>query len=85
MQVPESPRWLLTQGNQELALKILREASATNGHDSMATFPEGTVLIDMQHSEEVSFSDLFHPEWRRMTVLLWGLWVGLAFLYWGTM
>ena len=51
----------------------------------METFPEGTVLIDTHHSDEVhSIFELLHPEWRRMTLLLWGVWLGLAFLYWGT-
>ena len=72
--VPESPRWLLTQGKQDKALAILRNAAATNGLDPMEVFPEGVTLIDKYAAEtEVqSIFTLFTPEWRYMTL------VGLA-------
>lgn len=83
--VPESPRWLLTKGKHDKALRILRQAAITNGLDPMNTFPDGMILYDHHVDEEVhSISALFQPEWRRMTFLLWGTWIGLAFLYWGT-
>ena len=83
--VPESPRWLVSRRKHEKALEILRQAAVTNGNDPMEIFPDGTVLVDMNTADEVdSVLQLLTPEWRRMTLLLWGIWVGLAFLYWGT-
>ncbi|CAB9497349.1 Synaptic vesicle 2-related protein [Seminavis robusta] len=84
--VPESPRWLLTQGKHDQALEILRTAAATNQLDPTETFPEGVTLIDKHEAdtEVASVFTLLKPEWRKMTILLWSTWIGLAFLYWGT-
>jgi MFS transporter, putative metabolite:H+ symporter len=84
--VPESPRWLLTKGKHDKAIEILRHAAATNKLDPMVTFPEGILLIDKNEVETKvhSIFTLLTPEWRRMTLLLWATWIGLAFLYWGT-
>jgi len=44
--VPESPRWLLTRGEHEKSLEILRRAAAKNGKDPFLTFPENVRLVD---------------------------------------
>jgi hypothetical protein len=78
-------RWLVTKSKQDEAVRILRIAAARNGLDPLATFPEGTSLVDKGHAAEDSGTvwDLFSPKWLRITLLLWGTWFGLAFLYYG--
>jgi Sugar (and other) transporter len=36
-----------------------------------------------QHNHSNSLTELFSPAWRRITLLLWGAWFGLGFLYYG--
>jgi MFS family permease len=84
--VPESPRWLLTQGKPDKALRILRAAAQRNGKDPFHAFPDGIRLVQNtvhDDSESESVWDLFSPKWFRTTMLLWGAWFGLQFLYYG--
>jgi MFS family permease len=120
--VPESPRWILEQHQNERALDVLKHAAYKNGKDPTTLFPEGTVLYDptithhepttkskmtdddYEHQEQQpstfrcannattftghcdfsSIYELFSPTWKRITMLLWGAWFGLGFLYYGT-
>ena len=50
LMVPESPRWLLTRGKHDQALRILRQAAAKNGRDPFLAFPEKTQLVDTDSS-----------------------------------
>jgi putative MFS transporter len=80
--VTESPLWLCARGRSEEALAILRNAAKTNGHDPFVLFPEGTVLASKEKHSTVR--DLFSPQWKWITLRLWGAWAGFAFLYYGT-
>ena len=81
--VPESPRWLLSQGRRDEAMQILRDAAAVNKLDPATVYPIGT---ELEHEEEETgkFSDLLSPKWKRITLLLWGAWTGFAYCYYGT-
>ncbi|OEU22218.1 MFS general substrate transporter [Fragilariopsis cylindrus CCMP1102] len=50
LMVPESPRWMLTRGKHDQALRILRQAAAKNGGDPFLAFPEKTQLVDTDSS-----------------------------------
>ena len=90
--VPESPRWLMTTKNDPVkALEVLRKAALVNGQDPYALFPHNAQLKaehtgNSEDSDGSSgrFSDLFSPQWRRLTLFLWGTWFGFSFLYYGS-
>lgn len=82
--VPESPRWLCTQGGRSHeALDIIRKAARTNRLDADFLFPDGMELVP-EEQEESDFLELFSPRWRWTTVKLWGAWGAFAFGYYGT-
>lgn len=83
--VPESARWLVTQGRSEEALKVLRDGAVMNGHDVTVLFPEGMQLVAEPEEKQATIADLFKPKWRNITLRLWGGWGAFAFGYYGTL
>ena len=81
--VPESPRWLVSQGQNARALEILREAARQNGVDPAVAFPENVVLAD-EETEEAHFSELLSPRWRKLMLLLSVIWATYCFSFYGT-
>ena len=80
--VPESPRWLCTQGKCDESLDIIRKAAKMNGVDVDVVFPVGMTL-QPEDVEEANFLELFAPQWRPTIFKLWGLWAAMAFGYYG--
>ncbi|KAL7531542.1 hypothetical protein ACHAWF_003823 [Thalassiosira exigua] len=81
--VPESPRWLMSVGQDDRALEVIRNAAAINGIDPNAIFHNNVKLKD-EHVDKSNFRDLLSRKWRRITLYLWGTWVGYAVGYYGT-
>lgn len=81
--VPESPRWLISVGQDEKALAVIRNAARVNGVDPNIAFHTDVKLKD-EHVDKSGFRDLLSRKWRRITLLLWCTWVGYAIGYYGT-
>lgn len=81
--VPESPRWLISVGQDDRALAVIRNAAAVNGVDPDVAFGRNVVLKE-EHVEESGFRDLLSRKWRRITIFLWLTWAGYAIGYYGT-
>lgn len=82
--VPESPRWLITRGQNERAVSILRKAAIRNGKNPNTLFPKGMRLIGDDEAESTNVCDLLAPRWLRTTLFLWLAWGCQAFAYYGT-
>jgi len=81
--VPESPRWLISVGQDDQAMAVIRNAARVNGVDPDVVFHSDVKLKD-EHVEESGFCDLLSRKWRKITILLWFTWVGYAIGYYGT-
>ncbi|MEE6511972.1 hypothetical protein FKM82_018885, partial [Ascaphus truei] len=76
--LPESARYDVLSGNQEKAIATLRRIATENG----APMPLGKLIISRQE-DRGKMRDLFTPQFRCTTLLLWFIWFSNAFSYYG--
>ncbi|EMP37157.1 Synaptic vesicle 2-related protein [Chelonia mydas] len=76
--LPESARYDVLSGNQEKAIATLKRIAAENG----APMPLGKLIISRQE-DRGKMRDLFTPQFRWTTLLLWLIWFSNAFSYYG--
>ncbi|XP_068160675.1 solute carrier family 22 member 13-like [Antennarius striatus] len=80
--LPESARWLLTQGRKEEALKLLQRAAQMNGR----TIPEDKLdKLEIKDSpERRNMLDIFRiPYLRKRTLILGCIWFASSLVYYG--
>ncbi|MBC3888371.1 MFS transporter [Acetobacterium paludosum] len=81
MAVPESPRYLLSVGKtneaEELVMKMEKQANIT----SQAKSDQTEVMAD--NNIKASFFDLWSKKYIRSTIVLWVIWFGINFGYYG--
>lgn len=78
--VPESPRFLMAAGKPEKALCILQEIAKENNKE----LPPGELVLTEKHEvQRGRIIDLFSPEFRRSTILLWIIWFSSHFVIYG--
>jgi len=71
--LPESPRYLAEKGKYEEAIKTLANFTDVSGIE----------ITTKQEERKVSIIDLFKGNYAKRTVMLWLLWFGIVFGYYG--
>ena len=77
--LPESPRFLAERGRSAEADAIVRRVERASG-GALLTLARVTAPVRAGRSR---ISDLFRPENRRRTAMLWILWFGIVLTYYG--
>ncbi|HEY9326171.1 MAG TPA: MFS transporter [Candidatus Limnocylindria bacterium] len=77
--LPESPRYLAERGRSAEADAIVRRVERASGG---ALLTLGAAIAPMR-SGRTSISQLWSPAYARRTAMLWILWFGITFTYYG--
>lgn len=78
--LPESARYDITRGNRTRALATLERIAKENGKP----MPLGKLVEpSLKGVKRGSVKDLFIPELKRTTIILWSIWLVSAFSYYG--
>jgi putative MFS transporter len=77
--LPESPRYLAERGRTAEADAIVRRVERASG-GALLTLARTVAPVRTGSSR---IADLFRPEIRRRTAMLWILWFGIVFTYYG--
>jgi putative MFS transporter len=76
--IPESPRYLLVKGQTARAREVLEKVAKENGN-TLPNLP----IAPLKPTPQSKISDLWKPELRRTTLLLWVMWFGISLGYYG--
>jgi putative MFS transporter len=77
--LPESPRYLAERGRAAEADAVVRRVERAGG-GALLTLEKAVPPARVGRSR---LADLFRPEYRRRTAMLWILWFGIVFTYYG--
>ena len=83
--LPESPRWYVSKGRfaeAEAVMKTLENESEQQTQTTLPPFERGNEAQPDKASRH-TFMELWTPAYRRRTIMLWILWFGLVFGYYG--
>jgi len=84
--VPESVRYLINKGDFVAADKIVRRIEQQAGIVSPDTLLDiGSVCVEqtLLPKVKISFRELLQPAFLKRTVMLWCLWFGIVYSYYG--
>ncbi len=81
--LPESPRWLASMGRPVEALAVVEDMERETQRRTLAPLPEPTVAPPQLHQGRQGARELWSHRYRMRTVMLWMLWFGLVFGYYG--
>jgi putative MFS transporter len=77
--VPESVHYLLGKGRIEEAHKIVREMEISAGMEP----GESMIAPPMAKVHKTTVADLWTPQFAKRTIMLWILWFGIVYSYYG--
>ncbi len=80
--LPESPRWLASVGRREEAAATLQRIERESGVEPGGALPDAPVTRAARPFAE-RFAELWSAPYRRRTIMLWTLWFGIVFSYYG--
>ena len=76
--IPESPRYLLVTGKSEQARQVLEQVARENGRELRAT-----EILPPPQAARGQVRDLWSPDLRRTTWMLWVIWFTISLGYYG--
>ncbi|MCL5263960.1 MAG: MFS transporter [Chloroflexi bacterium] len=80
--VPESPRFLISKGRHKEAAEVIRQAEGGSGAALAPWATDGGKALEVA-AAPTGFGELWKGNLLRRTVMLWILWFGMVYSYYG--